>query len=313
MEGRATGTERPGLVLMADPEADEDPQARAPGGDRCVVCGGRERRRFREQAGYTLVVCTGCGLRFLDPQPTQDELASLYSETYYVSSDSRQRGYQGYATDAENWRRTFRDRLRDLPATKGTLLDVGAATGFFIEQARAVGWDAIGLEPSAWAAEYARLELGMDVVTGTLESMHFPDQAFDAVTLWEVIEHLADPLSTLREIRRILRPGGQLVLSTPDAGSFVARAFGKRWLGWRKVPEHLFFFDRSNLDRLLVRAGFIPVRHRYASLTVSAGFAMERALSLLGLPASWRAPTWVARRSIRVNPGYDLLVVATRT
>jgi hypothetical protein len=69
-------------------------------------------------------------------------------------------------------------------------------------------------------------------------------------------------------------------------------------------------FDRRNLDRLLVGAGFEPVRHRYASLTVSAGFALERAMSLLGLPGSWRAPAWLTHRSIRINPGYDLLVDA---
>ena len=185
--------------------------------------------------------------------------------------------------------------------------------GFFVEQAKTIGWDAIGVEPSEWAAEYARTELGVDVQTGTLESVRFPDAAFDVVTLWEVVEHLPDPRVTLREVRRILRPEGQLILSTPDAGSLAARVSGKRWLGWRKVPEHLFFFDRSTLDRLLVQEGFAPARHRYASLTVSAGFALERALSLLGLPSSWRAPNWIANRSIRVNPGYDLLVVATRT
>jgi SAM-dependent methyltransferase len=169
------------------------------------------------------------------------------------------------------------------------------------------------VEPSEWAADYARRELGSEVLTGTLESIRFPDQAFDVVTLWEVIEHLSDPMITLQEIRRILRPGGQLVLSTPDAGSLAARVSGRRWLGWRKVPEHLYFFDRSNLDRLLTRAGFVPVRHRYASLTVSLGFALERTFSLLGLWNSWRAPKSVASRSIRVNPGYDLLVVAIRT
>jgi SAM-dependent methyltransferase len=249
----------------------------------------------------------------MSPQPTDAELGALYSEEYYVSVDSRERGYDGYVTEAENWRRTFRDRLRDLPATPGKLLDVGAATGFFVEQARAVGWDATGVEPSEWAAEYARNELGVDVQTGTLESMQFPDGAFDVVTLWEVIEHLQDPRLTLAEIRRILRPGGRLVLSTPDAGSRAARLSGRRWLGWRKVPEHLFFFDRANLDRLLGRAGFKPVRHRYASLTVSAGFALERSMSLMGLPTSWRAPRWLTHRSIRVNPGYDLLVVARKT
>jgi SAM-dependent methyltransferase len=276
----------------------------------CIVCGSDEQTQFRKQDGYTIVACVCCGLRFLDPRPSEEALASLYRESYYLSSDSRRQGYDSYAAEAENWRRTFRDRLRDLPATPGRLLDVGAATGFFVEQARIAGWDAAGVEPSDWAAEYARRELGMDVVTGTLESVPFPSGAYDVVTLWEVIEHLPDPMSTLREIRRILRPGGRLVLSTPDSGSLAARLSGRRWLGWRKVPEHLFFFDRANLDRLLLHSGFQPVRHRYASLTVSAGFALERSLSLLGLPATVRAPGWMARRSIRLNPGYDLLVVS---
>jgi SAM-dependent methyltransferase len=282
-------------------------------GRGCVVCGGRERRHQRSQNGYAIVRCTDCGLRFLDPQPTEAELTALYGEYYYVSPDSRQRGYEGYATEAENWRRTFRDRLRDLPATHGRLLDVGAATGFFVEQANAIGWDAVGIEPSQWAADYARTELGVDVQTGDLATIRFPDAAFDVVTLWEVIEHLPDPAVTLREVRRILRPGGHLILSTPDAGSLAARLSGKRWLGWRKVPEHLFFFDRSNLDRLLVQEGFEPARHRYASLTVSAGFAVERGLALLGLFGGRRAPGWLTRRSVRVNPGYDLVVVARRT
>ena len=260
-----------------------------------------------------IVRCAGCGLRFMSPQPTADELADLYGETYYVSVDSRERGYDGYVTEAENWRRTFRDRLGDLPRVPGRLLDVGAATGFFVEQARATGWEAIGVEPSEWAAAYARNELGVDVRSGTLESLQFPDETFDVVTMWEVIEHLPDPRTTLGEVRRILRPGGRLVLSTPDAGSLAARLSGRRWLGWRKVPEHVFFFDRANLDRLLGQSGFKPVRHRYASLTVSAGFALDRAMSLVGMPRRWRAPVWLTHRSIRVNPGYDLLVVARRT
>jgi ubiquinone/menaquinone biosynthesis C-methylase UbiE len=289
--------------------ADPDKPAAAAG---CVVCGSTDRHPFRRQDGYVIVRCAGCGLRFLDPQPTETELTALYGEDYFVSADSRGRGYDGYVTEAQNWRRTFRDRLTDLPATPGSLLDVGAATGFFVEQARAVGWDAIGIEPSEWAAAYARDKLGVEVHAGTLESMQFPDASFDVVTMWEVIEHLPDPRVTLAEVRRILRPGGMLVLSTPDAGSLAARLSGRRWLGWRKVPEHLFYFDRGTLDRLLSQSGFRPVGHRYASVTVSAGFAVERAMSLVGLPKHWRAPRWLTRRSVRVNPGYDLLVVARR-
>lgn len=278
----------------------------------CVVCGSRGRRPFLQQRGHTIVACAGCGLRFVDPQPTRDQLTALYGDEYFVSIDSRERGYDGYVGEADNWRRTFRDRLRDLPARRGSLLDVGAATGFFVEQARAAGWDASGVEPSSWAADYARRVVGVDVRTGYLESSGFADGSFDAVTMWEVIEHLPDPRVTLAEIHRVLRPGGRLVLSTPDAGSLPARLSGRRWLGWRKVPEHLYFFDRQTLDRLLRQAGFRPVRHRYASLIVSARFAVDRAMSFAGLPDRWHAPVWLATRSIRLNPGYDLLVVAVR-
>ena len=278
----------------------------------CIVCGEHARRPFRHQDGFAIVACQGCDLRFLNPQPSEAELDALYGESYFASHDSRRHGYDGYAADAENWRRTFRDRLRHLPAERGRLLDVGAATGFFVEQARAAGWDATGVEPSEWAAAHAREQLGLDVRTGTLDRVRYPDGAFDVVTMWEVIEHVRDPRAVLAEVRRILGPRGTLVLSTPDCRSAAARLAGRRWLGWRKVPEHLWFFDRVNLDRLLVQAGFRPVRHRYPALTVSAGFAVERLAAVLGLPAWVRAPARLARRSIRVNPFYDLLVVARK-
>lgn len=265
---------------------------------------------MREQAGYRILACLGCGLRFLDPQPDADALERLYAETYYHSDDPLARGYARYTAEAANWRATFRDRLGHLPPPPARLLDVGAAAGFFVEQARQAGYDARGVEPSTWASGYARDELHQPVDTGTLEAMRYPDAGFDIVTMWEVIEHLPDPAAFLLEVARVLAPGGTLAFSTPDAGSLAARLSGRRWLGWQKVPEHLWFFDLPALTRLLDKAGFEVTGHRYVSLTVTLGFALDRLGSLTGLPLG--APGRLNEWPVRVNPGYDLMVTARR-
>lgn len=283
----------------------------APGTLACTVCGDTAHAPFMAHPPYAIVTCAGCGLRYLAPRPTPEAIASLYAEAYYHSEDSVVRGYNAYTAGAENWRRTFRDRLRHLPP-RGRLLDVGAAAGFFVEQARLAGWEAEGVEPSEWASRYARETLGVPVATGTLEAAVYPEAQFDAVTLWEVIEHLPDPRAFLAEVFRVLKPGGTFAFSTPDAGSLVARLAGQRWLGWHKVPEHLYYFDRPSLERLLEACGFRVESHRYVSLTVTWGFAFERLATQLGQPWLARVPAWLRDRSLRVNPYYDLMIVARR-
>lgn len=276
---------------------------------RCVVCGDPSASRFMEVAGYTICDCQGCGLRFLNPQPSAEALKAFYDKQYYHSDDPLTQGYGNYVAQADNLRATFRNRLRFLPQG-GTLLDVGAAAGFFVEQARAAGWEAEGIDPSDWAARFAREQLGVPVRTGQLEEAGYAPASFDAVTAWEVIEHLPDPRAVLLEMARILKPGGLLALSTPDAGAPVSRLAGRRWLGWYKVPEHLYFFDLKTLTRLLEETGFEVTHHRYVSLNVTWGFALDRLGELVGLPI--KAPSWLAQRSGAVNPGYDLMVLARR-
>jgi 2-polyprenyl-3-methyl-5-hydroxy-6-metoxy-1,4-benzoquinol methylase len=276
----------------------------------CLVCGAPDKTPFRAQDGHTIVACRGCGLRYLDPQPTPEALEALYAHTYYHSDDPLARGYARYTAEAANWRATFRDRLRHLPGPPARLLDVGAAAGFFVEQARAAGYDAVGIEPSTWASAYARDELHQPIETGTLEARAYDAASFDVVTLWEVIEHVPDPRAFLAEIARVLKPGGTLAFSTPDAGSLAARLSGRRWLGWQKVPEHLWFFDEPALRRLLAEAGFTVVDSRYVSLTVTWGFALDRLGALVG--AKLPVPGWLRERSVAVNPYYDLMVVARK-
>ena len=175
----------------------------------CNVCGSSEHEIFAFPSSFTIRRCGACGLRFLFPQPTPDEVQAYYDHEYFSNADSPTRGYDSYLAEAENHRATFRNRLRLMPppGRASSLLDVGAAAGFFVEQARLMGWQAEGVEPSEWAAKYAQTELKQPVLHATLESARFPDATFDAVTLWEVIEHLPDPRAFLQEAARVVRPG----------------------------------------------------------------------------------------------------------
>lgn len=278
----------------------------------CHVCGCCCHEDFLRHAKFTICRCTACGLRFLYPQLTADELRTFYDRDYFSNPHSAS-GYESYLEDAENHRATFSKRLRLMPppTMRNKLLDVGAAAGYFVEQARLYGWDAEGVEPSEWAATHARESLGQPVTHSTLEAAQIPGSSFDAITLWEVIEHVPDPRALLYEAARVVRPGGVIVLSTPDAGSTVARLLGKRWPGWSKIPEHLFFFDRINLVRLVQECGFTVTSWRYVSITVTAGYAVRR-LANIGIPLIGRLPKWIANRSVPVNPLYDLMLIARR-
>jgi len=298
-----TATARPAV-----PTAPTDPEV------SCHLCGGHDRRVLREEKGYQIVECAACRLRYLYPQPSQLETEELYSEHYFQSTDALGRGYEGYTEQAENLRATFRDRLRFLPsqAEGRRLLDVGAAAGYFVEQARQAGWEAEGIEPSKWAAAYARDRVGVPVREGILDATAYPANSFDVITFWEVIEHLPDPREFLTNVARVAKPGASVLFSTPDSGSTVARVLGRNWLGWRKVPEHLFFFDKPSLVRLLNETGFEVTDSRYVTLTVTWPYALERLGASLGLgrTAFDLAARALRNHSVRINCFYDLMITA---
>lgn len=149
-------------------------------------------------------------------------------------------------------------RLLSLVPAGGRLLEIGCACGFLLVAARERGFAVRGVEMSAWASRHARETYGLDVHTGTLESAAIPAASLDMVVMADVIEHLHDPPATIREIHRVLAPGGRLLLLTPDVGSLMARLAGPRW--WGLLDDHYFYFSRQTLRRLLEREGFAVER-----------------------------------------------------
>ncbi len=135
-----------------------------------------------------------------------------------------------------------------------SLLDMGCGEGFFLFNASKAGYITKGVELSRDAAAYAKREFGLDVEAKHFEEAQFPENCFDVVTLWQVLEHVPYPLVTLKEVHRILKPEGLLVVSTPDIGGMPARILGRRWWNVRRL--HVNQFTTETLEDILKNAGF---------------------------------------------------------
>ncbi len=199
--------------------------------------------------------CPECGLLFLNPRPTQDKIANYYPDNYSA--------YRLAIDDEKHaiirWKRRRNLRHSITAVTKhnppGHLLDIGCATGNYLAEIRKYGWQVNGVELQADAADYARKRFGLDVFTGDLLESAFPTQSFDVVTLWDVLEHTHNPIAILKEIHRILKPGGLLIFSIPDPDSIWAKRFGPPWIGY-DAPRHLYLFYGENLQLLLKETNF---------------------------------------------------------
>lgn len=191
--------------------------------------------------------CSVCGHMQLQPMPSEALLAESYGE---AASDD-------YVEEEAGQRATARRALERIEAHAtrgGRLLDLGCWVGFLIAEARERGWSAVGVEPSAFAARYARERLRLEVIQADLFSADLPEHEFDAVTLGDVIEHLPRPGDALVRIRELLAGDGVLWLALPDAGSLAARVLGRRW--WSVLPTHVQYFTRQSIAALLEREGF---------------------------------------------------------
>ena len=292
-------------------------------GVTCDLCGTtftRESARILVKDGHSIVRCPTCGLVRRATLPTRDELHDIYGRAYFDAAAgalATREGYLDYVADADVHRANARRRLRLLAAftQPGTLLDVGCAAGFFVDESSRNGWQARGVDVSSEMVEWGRRHSSSDLHVGTLRDVP-PDRAESCVTMWDYVEHALDPRGDVEEAYSRLRPGGVLALSTGDAGSALARVSLEHW-HLMTPRHHNFFFTRATMRRLLESVGFevLYLRHpaavfplRYlahkACLTVDVGIldavARRLARSRLGartVPVNlWDVMTVVARR-----------------
>jgi len=281
----------------------------------CALCGSERNKTRFEEPPYRVVECQECGLVYVTPRRDAPDLRAMYLEDYWCSPAAKDFGYTNYLRDAELYRRTYRRRFaairRHFPRP-GRVLDVGCAAGYFLSIAKENGWECTGVEVSQRMAEFARERYALDVKVGTLLESKLPDARFDLVTFWDVVEHLPDPIAVLREARRLLAPGGLILIETQNVASRFARWMGPKWHHY-KHAEHLFHFDPATARALLEKAGFAEVERRatLGGKYVSLDFIVERANRLHPIVSKLLTPLRpLGRASVYVNLFDEMILVA---
>lgn len=240
---------------------------------KCPLCGSMDSRLFYDdQTNHRKIrQCRECKLIYVSPQPNFSDIESWYGKQYFESS------FEGANRQLGLWKQTYENqepifhptgrqfslifqwleslglkKVESKLSDKLRMLDIGCATCGLMAEFITRGWDAYGVELSESAVHFDK-EMGFNVIQGTVENSKFPDNYFDIITMTHVIEHLADPSATLKEVGRILRNKGKLVIRTPNCESLPRLIAGKEWFG---DHDHLFFFGNGTLEAILKKCNF---------------------------------------------------------
>ncbi len=208
---------------------------------------------------FTIVRCRTCGLMRTNPRPTPGSMGFFYPDDYgpYLGTQvhttaPRRKLFASLRKVARKLFEFNTTRLPKLPA--GRMLEVGCASGTFLHQMAAKGWQVEGIEFSPKAAAAARA-LGYPVHAGSLETAPAPAEPFDLIVGWMVLEHLHDPVLALKKLNAWMKPGGWLVLSVPNAGAFEAKVFRDSWYALH-LPNHLYHYSKKTVRLVLSAAGW---------------------------------------------------------
>lgn len=205
---------------------------------------------FLTQEEFELFQCDHCGLVFTVPRPAPEQIGNYYkSEEYY----SHQQNTKGFIPKIYESVKSINLRGKVAMATydmvKGRLLDIGCGVGDFLLQVKKLGWEVMGIEPSEQASNIAQSRLGFAPLK-PMDYEKLPDQSFDVITMWHVLEHVDDLKSQTKELNRLLRPGGRLVIALPNYQSFDCQYYSDKWAAW-DVPRHLNHFTHDCLQGIL--------------------------------------------------------------
>lgn len=230
---------------------------------------------------HRIVRCRHCGLMYANPQEHVDcehFPAQAPQDLYDPELPAHRQYFQKQLTQLPDNERALRVLNRLCP-NRGKLLEIGCFAGIFLNRIRQDGWDVTGLEPDLAIGAYARSKYGLNVLNGTLPSRSLGAASFDAAVLLHVIEHMPDPAANLREIRRLLRPGGVFVVETPRFNSLSFKILGRRERSIQNCAGHIYYFTEQTLRALLERNGFKVVLTERVGRTLT----LDRFMYNLGL------------------------------
>ena len=308
--------------------------ARETAEDPCNLCRGTTHKLRYDYGDVGIYRCDACGLLSLRPQTSMHRLREIYSGDYFrnerffetsLEETGNLYGYADYLAERANKQYQLNaiasklyQRVRDgAPDRRPRLLEIGCGLGFFLDTAYDVGFDVAGVEFNPSAVAFLRGKYRFPVFEGAFPEVAISGGPYDVVCAFDVIEHHSDPSRSCGAIARHLVAGGHLVLVTMDAGSLMSRLIGKRLEDFRRTSEHLYFFDRRTISRLLHEAGF-----EIESIeSIGHTFQVEHLLDRLDIvfPIAFKLlkrlirPRWLLKANIYVDLGTKICVTARKS
>lgn len=253
----------------------------------CVICGGTQVRRLYTKFGHDIARCRGCDLVYATPRAEGDAIRARYSHDYFWNEYLPALGVVNSRYDLTRFDARYAPLLQLLGTGAGRrLLEIGCGAGFFLKAAERSGWIVEGVEFSEEAARFAREELRLSVRQQPAEAMRVESATFDAVVMFDTIEHLFDPRAVLEASARSLVSGGLALISTPNFRALSRRLLGQEW-GVLNPIEHLYYFEEATLAPLLEVCGFSDIRFVRQHAAWTCQETMNWCCS--HAPRSWRA------------------------
>ena len=232
----------------------------------CPVCGSQElgpflstRDFFLSGEEFTISKCGKCGFRFTNPRPEANELGRYYQSTDYISHSNTRKGL--FASVYQLVRKYTLSRKYALLRKfhqQGKILDIGCATGQFLNYMESRGWVATGIEPDEKTRNRAISEFGLKVFPEDQLNV-FENASFDVISMWHVLEHVSMLDQRMEQLKRLLKPGGTLIVALPNCNAYDARKYGMFWAGY-DVPRHLYHFTSADVEFLFGKYGFKIIR-----------------------------------------------------
>ena len=212
---------------------------------------------FLTKEDFAVVQCDNCGLKITNPRPGAGEIGRYYQSLDYFSHDTSKKNLTAYLYQLARFF-NLRSKYQVVSGVnllkEKTILDIGCGTGEFLKYCSGKGYLVCGMEPGEKSRETAQKRNGLRV-EANLDPYLGEQTQFSVITLWHVLEHIHDLEPELERIKKLIRPGGKLILAIPNCESWDAGHYGKFWGGW-DVPRHLYHFSRTTIEQLGKRSGF---------------------------------------------------------
>jgi 2-polyprenyl-3-methyl-5-hydroxy-6-metoxy-1,4-benzoquinol methylase len=230
--------------------------------EHCPICNHLEHEVFLTvkdhmitQEVFTIVRCKGCGFHFTNPIPELDKIGAYYKSEEYVSHSSSKKGLINFLYGVVR-KRTLNQKVAWLnKVARGKhLLDVGCGTGHFLRTAKQKGYHVTGIEPDEDARHFANEE--NDIQPLPQEKLYeLPENSFDAITMWHVLEHVYELNADLEKMAALLKKDGVFMIAVPNMAAYDAQLYKEYWAAY-DVPRHLYHFQQSNIVQLFSKYGF---------------------------------------------------------